>query len=80
MNWTRGWPERLADYVRKGGVVVLNAAQVKGLPESLLGIRMSNATAEADNAKCAIDAQENQDLRGQMFRYERVNPQPPKSY
>ncbi|HEV2905306.1 MAG TPA: hypothetical protein VGW32_09670, partial [Pyrinomonadaceae bacterium] len=74
VNWTKGWPERLADYVRKGGVVVLNAAQVKGLPESLLGIRMSNATAEADNAKCAIDAQENQDLSGQMFRYERVNP------
>jgi hypothetical protein len=74
VNWTRGWPERLADYVRKGGVVVLNAAQVKGLPESLLGIRMSNATAEADNAKCAIDAQEKQDLRGQIFRYDRVSP------
>ncbi len=74
VNWTKGWPERLADYVRKGGVVVLNAAQVKGLPESLLGVRMSNATAEADNAKCAIDTQENQDLSGQMFRYERFNP------
>ncbi|HEV2905574.1 MAG TPA: hypothetical protein VGW32_11020, partial [Pyrinomonadaceae bacterium] len=36
--------------------------------------RMSNATAEADNAKCAIDAQEKQDLSGQMFRYERVSP------
>jgi hypothetical protein len=74
VNWIKGWPERLADYVRKGGVVVLNAAQAKGLPESLLGIRMSNATGEADNAKCAIDAQENQDLSGQMFRYQRVSP------
>jgi hypothetical protein len=73
VNWTKGWPERLADYVRKGGVVVLNAAQVKGLPESLLGIRMNNATAEADNAKCAIDVQEKQDLSGQLFRYERVS-------
>ena len=74
VNWTKAWPERLADYVRKGGVVVLNAAQVKGLPESLLGLRVSNATAEADNAKCAIDAQESQDLSGQMFRYEKVSP------
>ena len=39
---------------------------------------MSNATAEADNAKCAIDAQENQDLRGQMFRYERVTSTTPQ--
>jgi hypothetical protein len=53
---------------------VVNAAQVKGLPESLLGIRMSNATAEADDARCALDAQEKQDLSGQMFRYERVSP------
>ena len=74
VNWTKGWPERLADYVRKGGVVVLNAAQVKGLPESLLGVRVGNTTAEADNAKCAIDAQENQNLSGQMFRYEKVSP------
>jgi len=22
VNWTKGWPERLTDYVRKGGVVV----------------------------------------------------------
>jgi hypothetical protein len=74
VTWTKGWPERLADYVRKGGVVVLNTAQAKGLPESLLGIRMSNATAEAENARCAIDAQENQDLLGQMFRYQRISP------
>jgi hypothetical protein len=47
---------------------VLNAAQVKNVPEQLLGIRLTNATAEADSAKC-LDAP---DLNGQMFRYEKI--------
>src|SRR5438874_2080550 len=39
VNWTDAWAKKLEDYVRGGGVVVLNSAQTKGLPMSLLGIR-----------------------------------------
>lgn len=62
------WNQRLNDYVRNGGTVVLNAAQIKTAPAQLLGVRLTNATAEADTAQC-LDAP---NLNGQMFRYERV--------
>jgi hypothetical protein len=62
------WNARLNEYVRNGGTVVLNAAQIGNVPESLLGVRLTNATAEADTAQCS-DAP---DLNGQMFRYEKV--------
>jgi hypothetical protein len=69
IEWAREWIQKLQDYVRNGGTVVLNAAQIKGVPEQLLGIRFTNASAEADTARCVSDAQ---DLSGQMFRYEKV--------
>src|SRR5690349_5252103 len=66
------WTSQLADYVRNGGTVVLNAAQIRNVPSSLLGVGLTNATAEADSARCLSPGEAAQDLRGQMFRYERV--------
>jgi hypothetical protein len=72
IDWTSDWAQRLASYVRNGGVVVLNAAQIKGLPADLLGVRLLGATAEAHNARCLSPGEPEQDLHGQVFRYERV--------
>jgi hypothetical protein len=58
--------------VRNGGTVVLNTAQIKKLPEQLLGVRLLNATGEAHNASCLSPGEEPQDLKGQVFRYEKV--------
>jgi hypothetical protein len=66
------WPQRLAQYVRNGGTLLLNSAQIKGLPEDLLGVRLTGATAEAHNAKCLSPNEPEQDLSGQIFRYDRV--------
>ena len=70
INWTNDWIEKLTSYVSSGGTVVLNAAQARGLPEQLLGAHLTNASAEADAAKCLREP--DQDLSGQMFRYEKV--------
>jgi hypothetical protein len=67
-----GWNQRLTDYVRNGGTVVLNAAQIKNVPEQLLGVRLTNTSLEADTARCLSPGEEAQDLSGQMFRYEKV--------
>ncbi|MDT5124138.1 MAG: hypothetical protein QOC96_3620 [Acidobacteriota bacterium] len=72
IEWSRAWASRLEDYVRKGGVLVINSAQAKGLSEELLGVRLLGATAEADDARCLLPNESNTDLRGQMFRYERI--------
>src|SRR2546421_6635275 len=72
IEWSRAWASRLEDYVRKGGVVVINSAQAKGLSDELLGVRLLGATAEADDARCLLPNESNTDLRGQMFRYERI--------
>ncbi len=72
IEWSPDWTRRFNDYVRNGGAVVLNAAQIKSIPEQLLGVRLTNATAEADTASCLSPGEEAQDLSGQMFRYERV--------
>jgi hypothetical protein len=68
----RSWPQRLTDYVRNGGTLVLNSAQTKGLSPELLGVRLTGANAEADDAKCLSPNEPKQDLSGQMFRYDRV--------
>ncbi len=75
IEWSPQWAKRLEDYVRKGGVVVINAAQVKGLPEEFLGDRLTGAKAEADDARCLSPNETGVDLRGQLFRYERVEAQ-----
>ena len=66
------WNEKLNDYVRNGGTVVVNAAQIKNVPPPLLGVAFTNATAEAESARCLSPGEALQDLSGQMFRYERV--------
>ncbi len=73
INWTPAWAKKLEDYVRNGGVVVLNAAQMKGLPMSLLGVRLKGETGEADNARCLLPNESAVDLRGEVFRFERVD-------
>ncbi len=72
VEWTSAWAQKLADYARKGGTVVLNAAQAKGLPAELLGVRLRGEKAEADAARCLLTPEDNADLSGQMFRYERM--------
>lgn len=72
VEWSRAWAARLEDYVRKGGVLVINAAQTKGLSTELIGVRFKGAQAEADEASCLLAGEARADLRGQIFRYERV--------
>jgi hypothetical protein len=74
VEWSPAWVAQLSDYARKGGVVVLNAAQAKGLPEELIGVRFTGAGAEADDAECLMKDEPAADLRGNLFRYERVTP------
>ncbi|HVF43987.1 MAG TPA: hypothetical protein VM936_13280, partial [Pyrinomonadaceae bacterium] len=74
VEWTPAWGQRLKAYAQKGGTVVLNAAQAKGLPEDLLGVRASGSTAEADDAACLAEGEPRADLSGQVYRYERVEP------
>jgi len=73
INWTPAWAKKLEDYVRNGGVVALNVAQTKGLPMSLLGVRLKGENAEADNARCLLPNEPAADLRGGMFHYARVD-------
>ena len=72
VEWSTEWIQRLNDYVRNGGTLVINAAQIKKLPERLLGVRLTNATGEAHNARCLASGEEVQDLKGQIFRYEKL--------
>ncbi|MCU1263688.1 MAG: hypothetical protein JWM21_6 [Acidobacteria bacterium] len=72
IEWSKEWTQRLTDYVRKGGVVVLNSAQIKGLSAELLGVRLLGVKDEAHNARCLAQGEPPQDLSGQIFRYERV--------
>ena len=72
IEWSSEWVRRLNDYVRNGGTLVINAAQIKGIPEQLLGVRMLNSTGEAHNARCLRPDEEPQDLKGQIFRYEKL--------
>jgi hypothetical protein len=72
IDWSQAWARKLEDYVRKGGVVVLNASQVNGLPGELLGVRLGGATGESYNARCLSPGEPPQDLGGQIFRYEQV--------
>jgi hypothetical protein len=76
VEWSQAWTKKLADYVRRGGVVVVNAAQVKGLPQDLTGVRLLDETGEADDARCLIGANETASLRGQVFRYNRIEKGP----
>ena len=72
IEWSAEWIQKLSDYVRNGGTVVLNAAQIKGVPAHLLGVRLTNDVSEADGARCLASGEVPQDLTGQMFRFEKV--------
>ena len=72
IEWTPQWAQRLNNYVKSGGTVVLNAAQIKGLPAELTGVRLTGASAEAETARCLSPGETAQDLSGQVFRYEKI--------
>lgn len=72
INWTSEWIRKLSTYVRSGGTLVLNSAQIKDLSPELIGVRLTGVTAESQNAKCLSPNEPEQDLSGQMFRYDRV--------
>jgi len=70
--WTPGWIQKLRTYARNGGVLVLNAGQVKGVPAEIIGVELSNETAEADTAACTANGEDPRDLSGQVFRYHKT--------
>ncbi len=72
IEWSPEWIQRLNDYVRNGGTLVLNASQIKKIPEQLLGVRLINAKGEAHNARCLAPGEELQELKGQIFEYEKL--------
>jgi hypothetical protein len=72
VEWSDEWIRRLNEYARNGGTLVINAAQIKRLPEQLLGVRLTNETGEAHNALCLAPGEDAQDLKGQIFRYEKL--------
>jgi hypothetical protein len=72
LDWTAPWIQRVSAYVKAGGTIVLNAAQVKDFPTELLGLRLTGVTAEADNARCLAAGEAAQNLNGQLFRYEKL--------
>ena len=72
VEWSAEWIKRLDAYVRNGGTLVINAAQVKNVPEQFSGVRLRNETGEAHNARCLTPGEETQNLKGQIFRYEKL--------
>ena len=72
IEWSAEWIKRLDEYVRNGGTLVINAAQIKNVPEEFSGVRLRNDTGEAHNARCLAPGEELQDLKGQIFRYEKI--------
>ena len=66
------WIQRLSSYVRSGGILVIDSAQIKGVPTDLLGIRLTGETGEAHNARCLSPGETEQNLKGQIFRYEKL--------
>jgi hypothetical protein len=72
LEWSPEWIQKLTTYVRAGGTLVLNSAQIKNIPPDLLGVRLTETTAEANNARCLSPGETEADLHGQIFRYEKV--------
>ena len=72
IEWSSQWIQKLTDYVKQGGTVVFNSAQIKGVPAALLGLRLTGATGEAHNARCLSPGEAAPDLHGQVFRYEKL--------
>ena len=72
VSWNAAWAKKLEGYVRNGGTIMLNSAQVKGLPAELIGVRLTGESGEAHNAKCESPGEPPQDLHGQIFRYQKL--------
>ncbi len=72
IDWSGPWKKKLETYVRNGGTIVLNAAQVQGLPQEFLGVRFTGETGEAHNATCLSPNEPPQDLHGGIFRFDQV--------
>jgi hypothetical protein len=72
IDWSKPWADKLASYVRNGGTVVINSAQISGLPPDLLGVRLTGTTGLAHNASCLAPNEPPQDLHGQIFRYDQL--------
>jgi hypothetical protein len=75
VDWSSHWIQKLADYAKAGGTVILNSSQIKGLPSDLLGVRLTGLTGEAHNARCLSPGEAPQDLTGQIFRYHKMELQ-----
>ena len=73
VDWSEAWARKLEAYVRAGGVLVLNGSQ-KNLSSNFLGFNYSNAVREDDSAHCLAAGEPPQNLKGQLFRYLKVNP------
>ncbi|MFN2531144.1 MAG: hypothetical protein ABR555_07600 [Pyrinomonadaceae bacterium] len=72
IDWSPGWIERLQRYVENGGTLLINTAQVRGIPESLYGAHLTGESIEADSARCLTGGEPSPDLTGQVFRYDRL--------
>jgi len=72
LDWSGRWGSKLEDYVRHGGTVVINAAQMKGLSSALLGVRATGETGEAHDAHCLAPNEPPQNLHGGIFRFEEL--------
>ena len=61
---------RLEAYVRHGGTLVINAAQVANpFPRDILGVRLTDKTRRADRAKCELDGHL---MQGRPFSFREV--------
>lgn len=72
VEWSPQWIQRLTAYVKTGGALVLNSAQIKNVPADLLGLRLTGGTGEAHNARCLSPGEADQNLHGQIFRFDKV--------
>ncbi len=72
IEWTPAWIQQLTAYVRQGGLVVLNTAQIKGLPSDLIGVNVRGTADETDSATCLFPGEQSRNLAGQIFRYRKV--------
>lgn len=72
IEWTPAWASKLEDYVRNGGTVVINTAQLKGLSPRFAGVALTGKTGEAHNAQCSLTNEPPQDLHGGIFRFDEI--------
>ena len=73
IEWSAEWIQRLTNYVRNGGTVVINAAQIKNVPEQFSGVRLTQCDGGGGFSSLSAERFGRlQDLSGQMFRYEKV--------